>query len=441
MDAKQYAAGIAAEFDLGSDELSSIADRFRKAMEDGLAGRPSPLKMLPSYIGEPSGKEKGTTLAVDFGGTNVRAIAVSLDGSGGATMDRIVKFPLKAADGSYDHVSPEATAAELFDCIAEKIAEIAPPGGHFALGHTFSFPCEQRGINSAFLIHWTKEIRTRGVEGQDVTSLLEAALARKGVKAAVPAAVINDTVGTLLAAGYSERNVDIASICGTGHNSCYLEPRHPLTGKPMVVNLESGNFDGAPRTGIDEELDAASEMPGKQRLEKMASGYYLGEIVRRILRRASRDGALPSCPKLEERHVVRGMDIDSMLLDGPDLPATAAFASGRLGLRGLDGDRLGIIKAASEAVARRSSRMVAATFAGIVRYLDPALSRPHTIAIDGSLYEKMPGYPDEIARVLAALLGADATVKTILSKDGSGIGAAIAAAVAARNAAKGPAGA
>lgn len=433
MDTKGYIARIEAEFGLDARALSAIADRFRKDMEEGIAKRPSPLRMLPSYIGDPSGREEGSTLAVDFGGTNVRIIKVSLDGSGGARIDEIRKFPLKAPDGSYNHVSASARAADLFDCIARKIAEIAPEGTLLPLGHTFSFPCEQKGINSAFLIHWTKEILTQGVEGQDVTALLSAALERQGVTQAVPSAVINDTVGTLLAAAYSERHVDIASICGTGHNTAYLEPKHPLTGAPMVVNMESGNFDGAPQTEIDRELDADSEMPGKQKLEKMVSGYYLGEIFRRALKRAAKDGVLPASPALDQPSSVRTFDMDPVAKDSFLLRATAAFAESRLGLKGLSRGQLRVIKALNDAILGRSARLVGASFAGTIRYIDPGLSRPHTIAVDGSLYEKSPGFPAGIARAVKEVLGRGARVKTILAKDGSGIGAAIAAAVASQD--------
>jgi len=249
----------------------------------------------------------------------------------------------------------------------------------------------------------------------------------------VPSAVINDTVGTLLAAAYSERHVDVASICGTGHNSAYLEPKHPLTGRPMVVNMESGNFDGAPQTEIDKELDAESEMPGKQKLEKMVSGYYLGEIFRRALRRAVKDGVLPACPGLDAQSSVSTVDMDPIAKDSFLLNATAAFAGSRLGLKGLSKGQLRAIKALSDAIVRRSARLVGATFAGTIRYVDPGLSRPHTIAVDGSLYEKMPGFSSGIAAAIAEVLGKGARVKTVLAKDGSGIGAAIAAAVASQD--------
>jgi hexokinase len=57
----------------------------------------------------------------------------------------------------------------------------------------------------------------------------------------------------------------------------------------------------------------------------------------------------------------------------------------------------------------------------------------HTIAVDGSLYDKMPGYRETVERVLVSHLP-QAVARTCLVKDGSGIGAAVAAALtAARN--------
>jgi hexokinase len=54
----------------------------------------------------------------------------------------------------------------------------------------------------------------------------------------------------------------------------------------------------------------------------------------------------------------------------------------------------------------------------------------HGIAIDGSLFEKMPGFAQELQTTLQALLKCPLTIR--LAKDGSGIGAAIGALVAER---------
>ena len=63
------------EFTLDTDQLKTVADSFRKEMVSGLAREEgASMAMLNSYIGMPKGDEIGDFLALDFGGTNLRAI-------------------------------------------------------------------------------------------------------------------------------------------------------------------------------------------------------------------------------------------------------------------------------------------------------------------------------------------------------------------------------
>lgn len=413
------------------ESLQNVAAGFEEAMRAGLAGRPSSLPMLPSYIARPTGAERGEALAVDFGGTNVRILNVRLE-DGKVRPGESVRFSLKDPDGAYDFTRAETRAEELFDHIAGQIANLAAgASAPLPLGHTFSFPCRQEGINRAVLLFWTKEFRTSGVEGKDVTALLSEALERRGVRNVRPRAIINDTVGTLLAAAYLYRGVEIGSICGTGHNTCYLEPRHPLTGKPMIVNMESGSFDGVVLTTFDRAVDEASSRPGEQLIEKQVSGAYLGEVVLAALRAAAAEGLLPGGPRDWERGTLSGIDLARVLEDEPGCAGARSVAGDRLSLPGLTEQQLAALRKLTESVVGRSAWLVGATYAGILRYLDPGLRQNHVIAVDGSLYEKMPGYQAGIRAGLEAILGAGARgVETRLVKDGSGIGAAIAALVA-----------
>jgi hexokinase len=123
--------------------------------------------------------------------------------------------------------------------------------------------------------------------------------------------------------------------------------------------------------------------------------------------------------------------LSQVLDDGTDFGKTRSVGQTQLALIGLTTEQLQGIRKLVESVAGRSARLVGATFAGILRYLDPGLSREHAVAIDGSLYEKMPGYSEGIRAGLETVLGSGAgRVTTSLIKDGSGIGAAIAALVA-----------
>ena len=431
MNLAKYVRGSCNRLDPTGEYLRQMAERFTAAMRAGLAGHPSSLKMLPSYIAPPRGDERGEAVAVDFGGTNVRILKVRL-ADGGVTCDPPRSFSLKAPNGSYDYTREESSAEELFDFIADNVAEVAADcEAEIPLGHTFSFPCRQEGVNRAVLIQWTKEIRTGGVEGRDITPLLAEALERRGVRHVRPRAVINDTVGTLLAAAYQFRNADLGSICGTGHNTCYLEPRHPLTSAPMIVNMESGNFDGVALAPYDEEVNERSDRPGAQLLEKMVSGAYLGEVVLAVLREMAAERLLPAKDGGWDRGTLTGVHLSRIIEDGPECRDTQTIAKTQLGLSGLADDQLQAIRRVVVSVAGRSARLVGATFGGILRYLDPDGEQPHMVAIDGSLYAHMPGYDAGIRAGLKAVLDkAAGNVTTRLVKDGSGIGAAIAAIVA-----------
>ncbi|SEP11071.1 hexokinase family protein [Propionispora vibrioides] len=423
------------------EQIHAIAKSFKQAMIDGMAGTDETLKMLPSFLQAPTGRETGQYLAVDFGGTNVRTLVAELDGKGGLSVKNHLSRPLKDPSGAYDYLAASASAEELFDFIAEQLAQIAEPSVTYHLGHTFSFPMRQTGVNTASLIHWTKEIATAGVESQDVNQLLQAALHRKGLTNIKPQVILNDTVGTLLTSAYSHPGTDIGSICGTGHNTAYLEPKSPLTGGPMVINMESGNFNKKlPLSNYDRQLDQSSEKPGAQLLEKMVSGRYIGELLQLIMTDLQKKGLLSHCADkvtafLSQPACFSGADIAVLTGDASgDLTAIAAWLKQRLCITDSAlSDRQALATIAT-LIATRSARLVAASFVGILQRIDPALEHNHTIAIDGSLYEKLPGYADAIHQVLAEVYRDRAhRIVTKLSKDGSGLGAVVAVAIASRS--------
>ena len=83
------------------------------------------------------------------------------------------------------------------------------------------------------------------------------------------------------------------------------------------------------------------------------------------------------------------------------------------------------------AIVARSARLVTATYVGTLWHLqrDGIMPVQH-IAVDGSLYEKMPLVQENIRQALSDLLGEDAgKIDTVLENGGSGVGAALAAAM------------
>lgn len=426
---------LATQLTISPEQICDIAAKFQQAMENGLRKAPSSLKMLPSFLNKPSRKETGIFLALDFGGTNVRVLLTELLGEGQYRVHARAGSPLKQEAEQYNHISKHSTANHLFDFIAQQISPLVKPDEIYPLGHTFSFPTDQRGLNTGTLIHWTKEIETTGVEGEDITTLLRSALDRQNLHNVIPKAIINDTVGTLLASAYEDPYTDIGSICGTGHNTAYIEPCAPNTKSPMIINLESGNFDQLPFTTYDALLDQQSEKPGEQRLEKMVSGHYIGELVRIIACSLFDNGLLAESTSakkiLTTPYILQGAHISLLLEDdGDKKEQIASFFENQLGITNSTLEDRQALKKIASLVSIRSARLVAATYIGILHHIDPDSSQNHTIAIDGSLYEKSPNYAKTIQNTLDETLGTKKKFISRLTKDGSGIGAAIATAIA-----------
>lgn len=362
-------------------------------------------------------------MALDFGGTNLRVVLIRLDGEGKFEIIKKVAKPL-VVPGEYDFICADANAEELFDFIADMIEE-AVDGNRdkkYLLGHTFSFPSSQTNIYNARLIIWTKEFATKGVEGEVVNDLLKAALARKQLTNVEPTAVINDTVAVLLAAAYKLGNVNVGSIYATGHNTCYYETFTGM-GKPaMVINMESGGFNKLAINKYDYKLDMESEKPYEQRLEKMVSGRYMGELLSYCL-----DDAW-SIGKVE----FTSIDISTILADNSDtLIAVCDLLKAKIKNVDITLDDAIWVKALAETIASRSARLVVATYCGIMWHLYPNGGIPKQfVAVDGSVYEKMPTIKDNMQKAIYEILGEEADkLELVLENGGSALGAALAAAM------------
>lgn len=413
------------DFTLDQDQIREIAAAFRYDIDGGINDTgESSLRMLKSYIQLPTGKEKGEYLALDFGGTNLRTALIRLDGSGSYEVLKKVAKPL-TVPGEYDFVGADACADELFDFIAAMIDETieGDRSRTFLLGHTFSFPSEQTDIYNARLIIWTKEFATKGVEGEVVNDLLKAALARRSITNVIPNSVINDTVAVLLAAAYEFGSTQIGSIYATGHNTCYFE-NYASLGKgepPMIINMESGGFNKLAINKYDYALDQESEKPFEQRLEKMVSGRYMGELLGRCLADAWSIDKVP----------FTSIDISAILSDNSDaLSEVCRLLRAKTGLA-IETDDAVWVKALAETIAARSARAVTATYCGILWHIYPHGGMPEqNIAVDGSVFEKMPTIRENMQKAIYELMDDDADkVQLVLENGGSLLGAALAAAM------------
>ncbi|XP_028596937.2 hexokinase-2 isoform X3 [Podarcis muralis] len=432
---------------LSREQLLEIKKRMKEEMERGLGHETheeATVKMLPSYVCSiPDGTEKGEFLALDLGGTNFRVLLVRVRNG----MRRSVEMHNKIYSIPQDIM--QGTGDELFDhivhCIADFLEYMGMKGVSLPLGFTFSFPCHQNSLDEAILLKWTKGFNASGCEGEDVVSLLKEAIHRREEFDLDVVAVVNDTVGTMMACAYEDPFCEVGLIVGTGSNACYMEEMKNVElvdgdeGR-MCINMEWGAFGDSGclddfRTEFDAAVDENSLNPGKQRFEKMISGMYLGEIVRNILIDFTKRGLLFR-GRISERLKTRGI-FETKFLSQIESDRLALLQVRsilqHLGLESTCDDSI-IVKEVCTVIARRAAQLCGAGMAAVVdkirenRGLD---SLKITVGVDGTLYKLHPHF-STVMRETVKQLSPKCEVTFLQSEDGSGKGAALITAVACR---------
>jgi hexokinase len=341
----------------------------------------------------------------------------------------------------------------------------------FDLGFTFSFPVRQCGINRGTLIRWTKGFNIPDAVGHDVCALLQSAIDELSLPVRV-AALVNDTVGTLMARSYTspgDTGTFLGAIFGTGTNGAYVEKASKITKLKdmkdahfdnstgeMIINAEWGSFDNhmsvLPTTVFDDELDADSNNPGVQMFEKRVSGMFLGEILRRALLSLHRNADLGmfkanknSKTVLPEKSMLfRQWGLDTSLLSAveadssKDLVDVKTALKDHLEIENPSTEECQAVKVLVHAIGKRAARLSAVPLAAILVHTNKlATDDIVDIGVDGSLVEFYPNFEGHMREALREVpeVGAagDKKVRIGISKDGSGVGAALIALVASRD--------
>ncbi|KAK7404320.1 hypothetical protein VNO78_05119 [Psophocarpus tetragonolobus] len=440
--------------------LRQVVDAMAVEMHAGLASEGgSKLKMLLTYLHNlPIGREKGTYYALDLGFTNFRVLRVHLRGHQSSLLEH------EAEQQPIPQHLMTSTSEELFDFIASSLKEFIEKEGASSelsldrrreLGFTFSFPVKQMSVSSGILVKWTKGFSIVDMVGIDVPACLQEALTRKGLDMRV-AALVNDTVGTLALGHYHDSDTVASIILGTGTNACYLERVDaiikcqglPTTSGCMVVNMEWGNFWSShlPRTSYDIDLDSESPNPNDQGFEKMISGMYLGDIVRRVILRMSLESDIfgPISSKLSMPFMLRTPMMAAMHEDdSPDLREVAKILKDILEIPDVPLKLRKVVVKVCDVVTRRAARLAAAGIVGILKKIgrdgsggitggrrsDMKMKRT-VVAIEGGLYSSYTLFREYLHEALNEILGEDIAKHVILkvTEDGSGVGAALLAA-------------
>jgi len=438
-------------FTIPKEKLKEITAHFVKELEKGLSVEGGNIPMNPTWcMAFPDGHEKGTFLALDMGGTNLRVCEIILTDEQG-------EFDIIQSKYRMPEDLKTGNAEELWEYIADCLQQfIESHHGDeelvsLPLGFTFSYPATQDYIDHGVLQRWTKGFDIDGVEGENVVPMFEAAIAKRGVPIKLTA-LINDTTGTLIASAYTDTKMKIGCIFGTGCNAAYMENCGSIPklahmnlppDTPMAINCEWGAFDNEhkvlPLTPYDIIIDKESPRPGQQAFEKMIAGLYLGELFRLVL---------VDLHENKEVHMFEGQNIDklrkaytldssflSLVEEDPfeNLSETGDLFQNKLGIT-TTRPELELIRRLAELIGTRAARLSACGVAAISLKKDYKTCH---VGADGSVFNKYPHFKARGAVALREILDwapkksskEEDPIEILAAEDGSGVGAALIAAL------------
>ena len=426
--------------------------------------------MLPSYNHTlPTGQETGTCLALDVGGSTLRVALIELGGkSQGAGGLKIVHM----STSPIDDVVRRLSGTSFFDWMAKRIASILAEcpvkNGRnvepLPVGISWSFPVEQtsprggkvQGMGKGFCC-------AQATIGQDLDALVVAACHGQGLNLRVDA-LINDSCATLLSRAYFEPSTSMSLILGTGTNMAVHLPVSCLgpsklqgrdaewmsQAEKVTINTELSMFGKGilTETRWDDRLNRNHVLPNFQPLEYMATGRYLGEILRLIIVEAVDtadlfNGHLPS--SLQEPY-----SLDTSLLavvesdNTPNLVKSAAYLQKAMSLNAApSATEMAFLRVVVESVSRRSAAYMAIAIHALWVVERKASSKTvepsrTTIASNGSVIEKYPGFRSRCQDYIAEMIECDGSTEQELqgsevilqvANEAAILGAAVAVAV------------
>lgn len=388
-------------------DINIEARRMAGDMERGLRGEKSSLPMIPTrlYIDGALPLDK-PVVVIDAGGTNFRAALVRFTADG-VKVERLQKAGMPG-------IGAPASWEEFISFTADKIEPLMA----FAdvIGYCFSYTADITPELDGIVGRIDKEVVIKDSAGKRVCADLLKELRRRGV-CGKRAVLLNDTAAVLLGgsagldtAGYSAL---IGQVSGTGTNTCCDIDAGRITKLPdlapgrMIVNLESGMYDGLARGDLDEHLDKQSENPGLKHFEKLTAGVYLGSLCSAAVITAAQEGCVAK--EAGERVAALGR-IDSAVVDG--------FACGE-GMDELSPEDAEFIKTVAMTILERSAKCMAINLAAILLLTGGGKDKPALICAEGSLVQKSRVYKPALDKYLAAFAAERKLKYEYLVGDGS----------------------
>ncbi|OMO56375.1 Hexokinase [Corchorus capsularis] len=402
----------------------------------------SSLNMLVSYISPlPSGNEKGMYYGVNLRGTDFLMVCARLAGKYEPISDLFreeISIPSNVLTG---------TSQELFNFIAVEVARFisAHPmdndesaANENKLGFTLSYAASQATTaQSESAIKWNN-FCSDDSWGKELVDQINQALGQHGVDMRV-SALVDDTVGDLAGGRYYNKDSVAAISLGMGTNAAYVDsapsaPKWqdslPKAGE-IVINMEWGNFDSShlPITQYDASLDSDSSNASSRKFEKLISGMYLGEIVRRVLVKMAQETALfgESVPsKLLIPYLLRSPDMAAMHQDtSEDREIVNEKLKEIFGITNSTTMAREIVAEVCDIVTERGARLAGAGIVAIIKKLGRIANRKSVIIIEGGLYEHYRIFRNYLHSSVWEMLGNELSDNIIVehSHGGSGAGA------------------
>lgn len=452
------------EAPLQTERLLEISAQLQAECRERLAE--SDISMLPSYLHTlPTGHEQGDFLALDVGGSTFRIALIRLTGktkpgSDGLQIRRIRSFTI-------DEQIRGLTGQAFFDWMAERIGDMLGEYNHIngtsnarlPMGLAWSFPVEMTSPRTGKLRQMGKGFQaTQGLEGEDLSELIMRSCERRGLNVQMRA-IVNDGAGTLISQAYRDPSTRLSLILGTGTNAGVFLPTsalasHKFGSRPdswfedarhVLVNTELSMVgkQSLPVTRWDNELNTNHTLPDFQPLEYLITGRYLGEIVRLILVEAIQKidlfgGRVPDqldTPYALDSRILAAFESDTTsTLE----KAKAAFVQAHPSTTKPRLSELEFIRQVARLVSRRAAAYLATALHAlwIVKTesegLQPGKAAPVTVACNGTIVEKYPGYRELCQRHLDDLCeqsGASRGAVTLsMAHESSIFGAAVAVA-------------
>ena len=384
-------------------DLNELVEIFTDHMNKGLTKTPASLMMLPTYIeAENEFQMEKPVIAIDAGGTNFRTAIVYFNKQRELIIDQLKNYSMPG-------VEKEISKEEFFDEMASYLDGYAEQSGQ--IGFCFSYATEIFPNKDGKLIQFSKEVKAKEVVGEMIGENLLKALGTPEKQIVI----LNDTVATLLAgkSAATQKTYDsfIGYILGTGTNTCYIEKNSNILkadgldqSKSQIINIESGNFNNAPRTDIDITFDNGTGNPGNYSFEKMFSGGYFGGLCLKTLQTAAKEGLFTEATSV----ILRGVDAltseqaNSFTLGIADAnnPLKAAAATGE------DADT---IMAIIDGLIERAAKLVAGNIAAVILKTEKGqqADKPVLLTIEGTTFYKLKGLRIQFENYLQDYLSGD----------------------------------